>query len=91
MDSNLLVLVDFWAEWCMSCKMIEPVVDEIAKEDNGKLKICSLNVDHARQIASDYGIMSIPFLEIFKDGQLVNNVIGAVSKEAIVNKGNPFL
>lgn len=86
LESNIPVLVDFWAEWCMPCKMVEPIVDEINKEYDGKLKVCSLNVDEGRKTAGDYNIMSIPTLAIFKDGKLVDKSIGALHKDAIVEK-----
>ncbi len=86
LNSELPVLVDFWAEWCMPCKMLEPTINEIAEEYNGKVKVCSLNVDNARKTASEYNIMSIPTLAFFKDGKLVDNSVGALPKEAIVEK-----
>ena len=86
LNSDIPVLVDFWAEWCMPCKMIEPVVNEIAAEYEGKLKVCSLNVDEARRTASEYSIMSIPTLAIFKGGQVVDKIVGALPKDAITGK-----
>jgi len=86
LDSNVPVLVDFWAEWCMPCRMVAPTVESIAEDYNDKLKVCKLNVDEAPQTASGYGIMSIPTLAIFKDGKVVEKIIGAVPKEHIVSK-----
>ena len=83
LESKLPVLVDFWAEWCMPCHMVAPVVEEIAKEYQGKLKVCKLNVDEARNTASDCGIMSIPTLAIFKNGEPVDKILGAVPKSEL--------
>ena len=91
LESELPCLVDFWAEWCMPCKMVEPTVDEIEHDYEGKLKVCRMNVDEARQTASQYQIMSIPTLAIFKDGKLVDRVIGALPKDLIVEKINPHI
>jgi len=68
LDSEIPVLVDFWADWCAPCKMIEPAVMEIAKENEGRLKIVRINVDENQNLAVQYGIMSIPTLAIFVDG-----------------------
>ena len=86
LESELPVLVDFWAVWCNPCRMVAPVVEEIAKEYEGKLKVCKLNVDEALATASEYGIMSIPTLAIFKNGQVVEKVIGAVPKTKLGEK-----
>ena len=85
-NSDLPVLVDFWAPWCMPCHIVAPVVEEIAKEYEGKLKVCKLNVDEAPQIASNYNIMSIPTLAIFKNGEMVDKIIGAAPKQMIESK-----
>lgn len=85
-DSNVPALVDFWAPWCGPCIMVTPAVEEIANQYQGKLKVGKLNVDEAPQIASQYGIMSIPTLMIFKKGEVVDKIIGAVSKEHIEEK-----
>lgn len=77
------VLIDFWAEWCVPCKMIAPAVEEIANEDGDALKVGKVNVDVNPGIASKYGIRSIPTLLIFKDGQVAEKMVGAVSKETI--------
>lgn len=80
LESKLPVLVDFWAEWCAPCRIVSPIVEELAKEYEGKLKVGKLNVDQ-NQVASHYGIMSIPSLLIFKNGQVVKTMIGAQSKD----------
>ena len=91
LQSNLPVLVDFWAEWCVPCKMVEPVVDQIAQEYAGNLKIGKVDVDSNPGISMKYGIRSIPTLLIFKDGQPVDQIIGAVPKKNILQKLLPHL
>ena len=86
MKSELPVLVDFWAEWCGPCRIISPIVEEIAKEYNGKLKVTKLNVDEAQELAIKYGVMSIPTLMVFKNGKIVDQVVGAMSKDQLVDK-----
>lgn len=81
LDEELPVLVDFWAEWCGPCLMVAPTVEAIAKEYEGKLKVCKVDVDKASQTASSYGIMSIPTLAIFKKGKVADKIIGALSRE----------
>jgi len=76
LKSEVPVLVDFWAPWCGPCKMAAPVLEKIAGEYQGKLKVCKLNVDEARQTAIEHGIMSIPTLNIFKDGQVIDQIVG---------------
>ena len=82
-ESDTPVLVDFWAEWCGPCRVIAPVVDEIATEYSQKVKVGKLNVDNENQIASQYGVRSIPALLIFKNGAVANQIVGAVPKNKI--------
>jgi len=74
------VLVDYWAEWCGPCKMIAPILDEVAKDYSGRLAIAKMNVDQNREVPAKFGIRGIPTLMIFKDGQLAATKVGALSK-----------
>ena len=81
---NKLVIVDLWAEWCGPCKMIEPIIEEIADQHEGKIKIVKLNVDDNQQTPINFGVMNIPTLLFFKGGKEVNRVIGAYPKNHLL-------
>jgi len=81
LKSSELVMVDFWAVWCGPCQMVAPIVDELAKEYQGKLKVMKLNTDDAPEVAGQYQIMSIPSIVFFKGGQVVEKIVGARPKQ----------
>jgi thioredoxin 1 len=81
LESTIPVLVDFWAEWCHPCKIVGPIVEELATEYAGKLKVGKVDVD-VNQVAGNYGIMSIPSLLIFQNGQVIKSMVGAQSKDS---------
>jgi thioredoxin 1 len=80
LEAGTPVLVDYWAEWCGPCKMIAPILDEVSKDYDGKLRIAKMNVDENRDVPTKYGIRGIPTLMLFKDGQLAATKVGALSK-----------
>lgn len=86
LESSVPVLVDFWAEWCGPCRRIAPLVDELAGEYEGKLRVGKVNVDEAQELAGEYGVMGIPTLVIFKDGRPVERLVGLQSKDTLTKK-----
>ncbi|MCG2761793.1 MAG: thioredoxin [Candidatus Atribacteria bacterium] len=91
LESSIPVLVDFWASWCMPCRMIAPTIEKLAKENQGKLKVCKLNTDENQHIAAQYGIQGIPTLIVFKEGKEVVRTVGVMPKEKLQEKLNPIL
>ena len=86
-----LLVVDCWAPWCGPCRMVGPIIEELAKEMQGKIVFGKLNVDENRATSAKYGIMSIPTLLVFKNGTLVDNIIGAMPKEMLLRKITPHM
>ena len=86
-----VTFVDFWAPWCGPCRMLAPIIDELAAEYEGKAKICKVNTDEVQDLAVEFGVRSIPTMLFFKDGQVKETLIGAQSKVAISDKINSLL
>ena len=89
--SDKPVLVDFWAEWCGPCKMLSPVLDELAGELGEKVKSAKVNVDDNRELAMQYGVKSIPMLLFFKDGEIKDKVVGLMPKDTLAQKLNALI
>ena len=84
LKSDVPVLVDFWAEWCMPCIMLAPVIEELSSEANGTYKVAKVNVDEAPSLAAQYEVMSIPTVLVFRNGQITNKSIGVVPKASLL-------
>jgi thioredoxin 1 len=86
LESDLPALVDFWAPWCGPCRMVAPIIDELAKEYRNKLRVCKINVDDNPRVATQYGVMSIPTLIFFKNGKVIEQIVGALNKVELKRK-----
>jgi thioredoxin 1 len=91
LEAELPVLVDFWAEWCGPCRMVAPVVEQIANENAGRCKVAKLNVDENQDTARQFGIMSIPTLMLFKGGEVAERIVGFMPKPQLMKRIEPHL
>jgi thioredoxin 1 len=91
LKADIPVLTDFWAEWCGPCKVIAPILEQMAEEYDGRIKVAKLDVDHNNQMAVQLGVQSIPTLILFKNGQAVERLVGAMSKERLLSHILPHL
>jgi len=91
LEADRLVLTDFWAEWCMPCLMVEPILEEVAAEYADQLKVARIDVDSNSKMATRLGIMSIPTLILFKNGQPVERLVGAMRKRSLLERIKPYL
>lgn len=91
LNADRLVVVDFWAEWCAPCRMVAPILNEIAEEYSDSVKVAKLNIDENQQYAAQLGVTSIPTMAVFKNGQLVDRIIGAMPKQAILARLKPHM
>ena len=85
LQSNIPTLIDFWAEWCGPCVAIAPILDELASEYKDRIKICKLNIDHNQASPIKYGVRGIPTMILFKDGQIINQIVGLQNKQVIAD------
>jgi thioredoxin 1 len=91
LDADVPVLVDFWAEWCVPCHMVSPIVEEVGRDKGDRLRVAKLNIDENPQVTREYAVMSIPTLLLFKSGEEVTRVVGARGKAALLQELDPHI